>query len=88
MSMINVTVGGSSSPIVSEQVRTIPVVLPAGPPGPPGTINVVELTWAEFNALPVKDTQTIYIITDAATVLMARLTAIESRLAALELKGA
>jgi len=85
---INVTVGGSTSPIVTEMVRTIPVVLPAGPQGPPGTINVVELTWAEFNALPVKDTQTIYIITDAATVLMARLTAIESRLAALELKGA
>lgn len=36
----------------------------AGPPGPPGHVNVISLTQGEFDALPTKDPSTIYIITE------------------------
>ncbi len=92
-SNVQVTVGGQTTPIDVAVGITGPVgpqgpAGPMGPQGPTGEIDVLEMTWAEYNALPVKDPQTIYIITDAAVTILARLDAVEARLTALELQGA
>lgn len=36
---------------------------PPGPPGPPGTLNVVELSEADYLELAYKEPNTIYVIT-------------------------
>jgi hypothetical protein len=54
-----------------------------GPQGPPGEVNVVEMTMEEFQALPVKDPDTIYVIT-VDPVQMTFLSSIQNRLTALE----
>jgi len=36
---------------------------PQGPPGPPGPPGIwIEMTQAEFDALPIKDSHTLYVI--------------------------
>jgi hypothetical protein len=66
---VNVVVG--RVPHVDVTVGTTGPRGPAGPagpagtpgtPGPMGTLNTVELTQAEFAALPAKQPNTIYII--------------------------
>jgi hypothetical protein len=54
-----------------------------GDQGPPGEVNVEEMTWEEFQALPVKDPETIYVITDPMPLLFS-MSGINNRLTALE----
>jgi hypothetical protein len=48
------------------QVVEVAPVTVQGPQGPEGDVPIVELTQAEFDALPEKDPETIYVITDGA----------------------
>lgn len=60
--------GQPTATVTATVVRTATVSLaclqgPPGPQGPPGEINVVELSQAEYDALPTKEPNTIYLIT-------------------------
>lgn len=80
---------------LEESLVTSPLVGPEGPPGPTGPagpigptgpageINVLQLTQAEFDAIPVKDPDTIYVITDATSSVLDRIALLEAQVAAL-----
>lgn len=71
MNDIVVRPGGSPAVVIQPRRNDIHIDTPDGPPGPPGPpgpagpqgqTNVISLTQTEFDALPTKDPQTLYII--------------------------
>jgi hypothetical protein len=63
-SPINVAVSRPSSVVVGVgSAASVDVAIPVGRPGPMGTLNVVELTEADYASLDPKVPNTIYVIT-------------------------
>ena len=64
--VIRVVGSGSTVPIVTTPTRPIDVTVPTGKPGPPGPpgedAQWARMTQAEFDALPIKDPNTLYVI--------------------------
>jgi hypothetical protein len=65
-SPIRVTSRTGPIPVVTTPIRPVNVTVPTGKPGPPGPpgedAQWARMTRAEFDALPVKDPNTLYVI--------------------------